>query len=81
MTVNVTPDPQLHQRTIEVLRLYNQQRQFDVITFLQVLNRHENRCNVYKSTMDELLRNPKSKYHLLFSLSGAIFFKHKITAQ
>ncbi|WKZ60768.1 MAG: hypothetical protein QY309_04640 [Cyclobacteriaceae bacterium] len=78
MTVNITPNPRLHEQTIDVLALFQRTGRYDLKQFLHVLNQHEDRHNIYRSSMEQLINNPKSKYHLLYSLSGAIHFQGKI---
>jgi len=78
MSFHYVSTQELKPMAIMVLRQYQQTRRIDLSLFMAVLHGYENRYNMSNSTLDQLIQNPKSKYHLLYSLSGAIHFKSEL---
>ena len=78
MSLHYASTQELKPMAIMVLRQYQQTRRIDLTAFMAVLHGYENRYNVSNSTLDQLIQNPKSKYHLLYSLSGAIHFQTEL---
>ena len=78
MSFHYASTQELKPMAIMVLKQYQQTRRIDLTMFLAVLRGYENRYNVLNSTLDQLIQNPKSKYHLLYSLSGAIHFQSEL---
>lgn len=78
MSFHFVSTQELKPMAIMVLKQYQQTRRIDLSMFLAVLHGYENRYNVLHSTIDQLIKNPKSKYHLLYSLSGAIHFQSEL---
>ena len=70
---------ELEASVVNVLNEFRSTRRVDPRHFLPVLNGYENRYNLLHSTIEQLINNPKSKYHLLYSLSGALRFEHQLT--
>lgn len=78
MSLHFLSSVELRPTAISVLKEYRATRRIDPRKFLPVLNGYENRYNVSNSTLEQLINNPKSKYHLLYSLSGAIHFQAEL---
>lgn len=61
--------------TVTVLRQYRANKTFDPKQFLKALNEHEKRLLIEPTTLEQLISNPKSKYHVLYNISGAMNFQ------
>lgn len=78
MSLRIHSQTTLKPLAVGVLKEFASTRRVDPRAFIKALNAFENLYNVSNSTIDELINNPKSKYHLLYSLSNAQTFSAEI---
>jgi len=71
-------DPELKAAAICVLREYKNTGRVNLSLFLSTLNKYEAQNNIDATSLEQLIANAKSKYHLLFSLSNAHTFKAEL---